>query len=62
MAHLEVDKLTTKLNTKNKKSEELPTMSVPDVQWLTGSKGREQWKQMEIEQEAKMLKKAEAAA
>jgi hypothetical protein len=41
MACLEVDEMVMKLNTRSKKSEELPTMSLPDVRWLTGPNGRE---------------------
>jgi hypothetical protein len=62
MAHLEVDEMAMKLNMRNKKSEELPTMLLPDLQWLTGPNGREWWKQLGIEQEAKRQKKTEAAA
>jgi hypothetical protein len=62
MARLEVDEMVMKLNSRNKKFKKLPTMSVPDVWWLTGPKGREQWKHMENEQEAKRQKKAEVAA
>jgi hypothetical protein len=62
IAHLEVDEMVMKLNMRNKKFEELLTMSLPDVRWLTGPNGKERWNQLGIKQEAKRQKKAEAAA
>ena len=54
--------MAAKLNVKKKKADELPTMAVPEVCWLTGPEGRERWKEVEIELEAKKQKKADVAA
>ena len=62
MAQLEVKEMALKINSKKKKKDELPTMAVPEVRWLTGQKGKEQWDAVKAQNEVKRRKKAEAEA
>ena len=62
MAQMEVKEMALKINSKKRKKDELPTMVVPEVRWLTGQKGKEQWNVVKAQNEARKQKKAEADA
>ena len=49
-----------KTSSKKKKKDQLPTMAVPEVRWLTGQKGK--WDTVKAQNEAKKQKKAKADA
>jgi hypothetical protein len=58
----QVGEMALKMNWKKKRKDELPTMAVPEVCWLTGQKGKEQWDAVKTRNEAKRQKKADADA
>ena len=62
MVQMEVKEMALKINSKKRKKDELPTMVVPEVRWLTCQKGKEQWNVVKAQNEARKQKKAEVDA
>ena len=62
MAALECEEMTQKINTKKRRKEVEPTVSVAGVRWMTGPVGRATMDAHDTEVEAKRQKKADTAA